>query len=56
MDSSLGTDFEQTAFESSAVVKGSWGTKIEAVTRRALYLLDENRSGADPETKIIVFS
>ena len=56
MDSSLGTDFEQNAFESSAVVKGSWGTKIEAVTRRALYLLDENRSGADPETKIIVFS
>ena len=56
MDSSLGTEREQNAFESAVVVKGSWGTKIEAVTRRALYLLDENRSGADPETKIIVFS
>ena len=56
MDASLGTEQEQLAFEASVVVKGSWGTKIEAVTRRALWLLDANRSGADPATKILVFS
>ena len=43
MDASLGTEQEQLAFEASVVVKGSWGTKIEAVTRRALWLLDANR-------------
>jgi E3 ubiquitin-protein ligase SHPRH len=56
MDASLGTEQEQLAFEASVVVKGSWGTKIEAVTRRVLWLLDANRNGADPATKIIVFS
>ena len=56
MDASLGTEREQLAFEASVAVKGSWGTKIEAVTRRALWLLDGNRRGADPATKILVFS
>ena len=56
MDASLGTEQEQLAFEASVVVKGSWGTKIEAVTRRVLWVLDANRNGADPATKIIVFS
>jgi len=56
MDASLGTEQEQLAFEASVVVKGSWGTKIEAVTRRALWLLDANRNGADSATKILVFS
>ena len=56
MDSSIGTEQEQLAFEASVAVKGSWGTKIDAVARRALWLLDGNRRGADPATKILVFS
>jgi E3 ubiquitin-protein ligase SHPRH len=38
------------------VVKGSWGTKVEAVVRRVLWLLDETRPGADPAVKALVFS
>lgn len=37
-------------------MRGSWGTKIEAVTRRVLWLLDPARPGADAATKVLVFS
>jgi E3 ubiquitin-protein ligase SHPRH len=40
----------------SLVVKGSWGTKVEAVVRRVLWLLDDTRPGADPAVKALVFS
>ena len=29
---------------------------MEAVVRRVLWLLDESRAGADPATKVLVFS
>ena len=56
MDTAIGTEHEQINFETSIKIKGSWGTKIEAVTRRCLWLLDTNRRGADSDSKILIFS
>ena len=53
---SLGTEDEQLAGEAGVSVKGSWGTKIEAVVRRVLWLLDNNRPGAESGLKALVFS
>ena len=56
MDSSLGTDREQLAYEAALVVKGSWGTKVEAVVRRVAYLLDPGRTGGSVDAKCLIFS
>ena len=56
MDASLGTDREQLAYEAALVVKGSWGTKVEAVVRRVAYLLDPGRTGGSVDAKCLVFS
>ena len=56
MDLQLGTEEEHLEGEAALVVRGSWGTKVEAVTRRVLWLLDGDRPGASPDVKAIVFS
>ena len=56
MDASLGTEREQLQHEAALVVKGSWGTKVEAVVRRVMYLLDPDRPGGHRDAKCLVFS
>ena len=56
MDRQLGTEEEHLEGEAALVVRGSWGTKVEAVTRRVLWLLDGDRPGARADVKAIVFS
>ena len=56
MDHQLGTEEEHLEGEAALVVRGSWGTKVEAVTRRVLWLLDGDRPGARADVKAIVFS
>jgi E3 ubiquitin-protein ligase SHPRH len=56
MDAQLGTEREQLEGEASKVVRGSWGTKVEAVARRVLWLLDDARPGADADARALVFS
>jgi E3 ubiquitin-protein ligase SHPRH len=56
MDAQLGTSREQLEGEASKVVRGSWGTKVEAVARRVLWLLDDARPGADADARALVFS
>ena len=56
LSSAIGTPEEHERGEALLAVRGSWGTKIEAVTRRVLWLLDPARPGADAATKVLVFS
>ena len=56
MDASLGTERERLQHEAALVVKGSWGTKVEAVVRRVMYLLDPDRPGGHRDAKCLVFS
>jgi len=55
-DANIGPYADQLLYEQTVSIKGSWGTKIEAVTRRVLWLLDADRIGADPALKILIFS
>jgi hypothetical protein len=50
------SDFGSSACSERPFGEGSWGTKVEAVVRRVLWLLDESRAGADSATKVLVFS
>ena len=56
MDRQLGTEEEHLEGEAALVVRGSWGTKVEAVTRRVLWLLGRRQAGARADVKAIVFS
>jgi E3 ubiquitin-protein ligase SHPRH len=48
---SSSSDQDHKDSEASLVVQGSYGTKIEAVTRRILWI-----KSSDPQTKVLVFS